>query len=233
MDARKKFERAVAEAAAHIDHGVADPSADWFPTEGAPTAKPSGARPENERKAQAQAEAAFAAVATTIGAEHGCSIIWKKPRAARKRTSAEYKFWRRPVLAFIEDAGALDIGPTELARRYDPTEPTFTVTKDIFRAPLSQPSRKEAGALLKARGYDLKLPANFSIRDIQKALKDRRGRVAGVSRFNPQVEIVGDTVFCDGKSFKMQPTGSGKMRIRAGNAWLSVETLKAFLAGQT
>jgi hypothetical protein len=127
----------------------------------------------------------------------------------------------------------LDLGPTALAERYSQSEPNFTVTKDTIRAPLSGPARKEARRLLRSRGHDLKLPADFSIRDVQKAMKDQRDRAAGVKQFKPEIEIVGDTVSCDGKSFKMQPTGSGKMRIKAGGGWLPVDALAAFLSGQS
>lgn len=232
MNEPNRFTEAIAQAASHIDHGVADPSAEVFAGANSRTAKPSRRRPQNERDAQAEAEAAFAAEAARITDKHGCAIIWDKPRAARRKTRAEYGFWKGPVTAFIEFPEMLDLGPTDLARRFGPSEANFTVTKDTFRAHLSAPARKEAGKLLESHGYKLKLPANFSIRDVQMAMRDQRDRAAGVKRFNPKVEIVGDTVYCDGKSYKMQPTASGKMRIRTAGGSISVDALAAFLSGR-
>ena len=136
-------------------------------------------------------------------------------------------------MAFIEFPETLDDGPTALADRYGPLEPNFKVSADTFRAPLSRPARMEAGALLKSRGYDLKLPANFSIRDIQTAMKYHRDKTLGVTNFRADIEIVGNIIYCNGKSYKMQTTASGKKRIRTSNGWIPVESLTAFLSGQS
>lgn len=227
MRSPNKFAEAIAEAATHINHGVPDPSAECFPDR----PEPKRGRPENEAQALRAAEAAIATAAAAIRAEHGCAVMYGKVRVGRQKTSAEYGFWKIPVMSFIEFPETLDVGPVALARRHDPSQP-FAVTKDTFKAPLSSPARMEARRLLKSRGFNLRLPAEFSIRDIQKAMKDQRDRSAGFQRFAPRVEIVGDTVYCDGESYKMSPTRSGKMRIKAGGGWLPVEALTAFLAGR-
>lgn len=230
MSGRKKFEKAIAEAATYDDYSIADPSAEWSPEDDGSAPKPKGKSPQNASEAQAEANAAFAAIAASIGDKHGVAVIWQKPRVGRKRTSAEYKFWKIPVMGFIEFPETLDLGPTALVRKYGPAEPNFKVTQDTIRAPLSGPARKELGTLLKSRGYSLKLPPDFSVRDVQKAMKDQRDRAAGVRRFKADIEIVGDTVCCNGKSFKMQPTGSDKMRIKVADGWLPVDRLTAFLS---
>jgi hypothetical protein len=221
------FADAISEAAAQNDHGRPDRSAP-FPGDASQTDK---RHLSNLIEVQAEANAAFASAAEKIREERGVAVIWRQPRVGRKRCKAEYTFWRTPITSFIEFPDTLDLGPTALALRYGPSEPNFVVTKDTFRAPLSEPARKEARKLLGERGYTLQLPAVFSIRDVQKAMKDHRDRADGLRRFRPKVEIVGDTVYCDGKAFKMQSTGSGKLRIRAGGGWLPLNALIGFLSG--
>lgn len=218
MTTDNPFKAMIAAAAAQTDHGKADPDADWFPDE----------RDGNSPKQDALT--AFAKAAAQVEAEHGCAVIWKPPRIGRKRTKAEYVFWEKPVMAFIEMPQTLDLGPTDLAHRFGPGEANFKVTVDTFKAPLSKPARQQAAKLLRSRGYKLNLPAIFSVRDIQKAMKRERDALAGVQQFKPKIEIIGDTVICNGKSFKMQPTGSGKMRIRTQAGWLPVDALSAFLS---
>jgi len=231
MSEPSQFAEAIAKAAKYEDFSKADANDEWSPGDDATfVAKSKSKRPEAEQAALAEANAAFEALAKMLSEKHGYAIIYTRPRVSRKRTSAEYNFWRRPVMAFIEDPKTLDIGPVDLARMYAPSE-SFNVTKDTIRAPLSGPARKAAGQLLKSRNFDLKLPANFSIRDIQKEMKDQRDRAEGVVKFKPTIEIVGNTVFRDGKSFEMQPAGPVKKRIQVGKRWLSVETLTAFLSG--
>lgn len=233
MSGRSKFKDAIREAVRYEDFNVAHPSHIDDDVKNTAVHKAKGRRPANEREALAEAEADFAAAAARISDKHGCAVIWTKPRVSRKRTTPEYVFWKQPVMAFIEFPETLDDGPTALAERYGPLEPNFAVSADTFRAPLSRPARMEAGALLKSRGYDLKLPARFSIRDIQIAMKYHRDKTNGVTKFKAVIEIVGDIIYCNGKSYKMQPTASGKKRIRAGNGWIPVESLTAFLSAQS
>lgn len=231
MHEPKKFGRAIAEAASQTDQNVAVPDADCLHSDKDGSSKQEDNYPQNKIEAMAKALEAFARVASKIGEEHNCSVIFQRPRIGRKRTSAEYEFWKKPVMAFIETPDMLDLGPTALARRYASTELNFTVTKDTFRAVLSSPARAAAGKLLKARGYCLKLPTDFSIRDVQKAMKDYRDRSAGVEGYKVSIEIIGDTVYCNKKSYKMQLTGSGKMRIWTPKGYIPVDALVALLSG--
>jgi hypothetical protein len=63
MSKRNEFEEAIAEAAAHTDHNLAD-AGGWKPI--ADNQATNSRRPQQKR-AQAQAEAAFAAAAAKIG----------------------------------------------------------------------------------------------------------------------------------------------------------------------
>lgn len=230
MNGRKPFAKAIEQASQYEDFNIADPTAEWVPEIDLTRPKPRGTRPQNEQEARAEAGAMFAAAAADIKEKYGVAVIWKAPRVGRMRTNDEYKFWKKPVMAFLEDPTMLDTGPTALARLFAPWELNFTVTKDTFRAPLSKPSRQEVRRLLTLHGHSLKLPANFSIRDVQTALKEQRDRIAGVEKFKAKVEIIGDTIYCNGKGFKLQLTGSGKKRIRAGDGWLPLAPLTAFLS---
>lgn len=232
MSRPTKFSKAIAEAASQTDHGSSDPSAEYFSEFDGNSSKSDQKSPQNEREARAEAVAAFADAAAIIGDKYGCAVIWDRPRIGRRRTTEEYEFWKKPIMAFIEFPETLDLGSTSLARKYAAAERNFNVTRDTFRAALSKPSRIEAITLLKKRGYDLKLPATFSIRDVQNAMKDRRDRAYGSEKFKPTVEIVGETVYCNGKSFKMQLTDSGQKRIRAGNKWIPLDALIAFISSK-
>lgn len=224
-----KFRKAIEAAAAVTHHGIAT---DEPYDENGMDALPSRI-PKNLQAAQAEAQAAITAIAKEIGTKYGCSIIWERPRASRSRTAAEYKFWKTPVMMFIERPETLSFGPTKLARMLAPAERNFSVTKDIFYSPLSQPARLEAARLLASRGYQFDLPAKVSIRHIQKALKDHKDRTTGSIQYKPTVELIGDTIYCNGKSYKAQPSGAHGKRIRAGTKWLPLDGLIAFLSSES
>lgn len=233
MTLQNKFSKAAALAAIREDFNTPNPDAPDDPKEDIvpTTSRRATGRPRNERQALDEAKQAFTDLAKNIGDKHNVSVIWQTPRISRKKNSAEYSFWKKPVMAFIESPETLDHGPTALQRIYAPTEANFEVTRDTFRAPLSRPARISAIKLLAYHGYDLKLPQNFSIDDVRKALKDRRDRATGVMKFKPVIEIVGMKVYCNGKSFAMQSAGN-KRRIRVGDGWLTVEGLITFLSSQ-
>jgi hypothetical protein len=233
MNGRKSFAKAIEQASQYEDFSVADPTAEKVAENDDQQPRLNGRRPQNEQEARAEAVAAFAAAAAVIREKYDVAVIWKAPRVGRTRTTDEYKFWKKPIMAFLDDPTMLDMGPTALARLFAPAELNFSVTKDTFRAPLSEPARRELRRLMTLRGLSLKLPTNFSVRDVQKAMKQHRDRSAGVEAYKVNVEIVGEEIYCNGKGFKMQRTGSGKRRIRAGDGWLPIASLTAFLSSQT
>jgi len=187
-----------------------------------------------KREAQALASERFKAVAEEINKATGVSIGFKEPYAYTPKPKVAYDLWKRVVPLLVQDAKALNRGPTALAGWLDGNEPNYTITRDMMYDPLNEFAVDDLKHLLRNMGVTLKLKPPISIRSIQKELQARRDakETVDIEKFSGRFEIRGDMAYVNGKGYRIQRNASGKRRIkRSSKQWLPLDTLKAFCTG--
>lgn len=190
---------------------------------------------ERRRQAQAALEAAFVTAAEGVYQKYGVKAGYERPWVYQPKTKSSYELWKRVIPLFIERDTILAMGPTALVSWLNSTGAASPVTRDMIYDPLNKLAKGDLAKLLVKLGVTLVLPkGKVTVRSVQQQLQQRRNAALGLvaDEFLGRFKIEGDTVFVNGRPYKIQQGTSGKRRVKVGGKdWLGLDALKAFCVG--
>lgn len=183
---------------------------------------------QSVRRARALALSRFKAEADRIKEETGASIGFRS-WAYTPKPKAAYDLWKKVVPLFHERPDVLCLGATALAKMLDEQEEGFTVTRDMLYDKLNDLAVRDAKRLLQKLGITLALQQPVSIASLRRQFIERRDAAAGVKveeAFSGKFVSRDNTVFVNGRPYKIQGGKSGKPRIQFRGGWLRLDVLR-------